>query len=101
MRPPPKGGPLLGPGTPMALWLRPQSAIRVGGRCQGAQNAHRICYASCRSSRRMIVAAIGVTAMSGDVRSQLGKYRNQPDMAPRTNYSAIETTTEYSTNASN
>ena len=33
----------------------------------------------------MVVAAIGVAAMSADARSQLRKYRNQPVMAPRTN----------------
>ena len=59
-----------------------------------AQNAHRICYASCRSSQPMVVAAIGVAAMSADARSQLRKYRNQPVMAPRTNHSGIERTTK-------
>ena len=38
----------------------------------------------------MVVAAIGVAAMSADARSQLRKYRNQPVMAPRTNHSGIE-----------
>jgi hypothetical protein len=56
----------------------------------GVQHAHRICYASCRSSQPMVVAAIGVAAMSADARSQLRKYRIQPVMAPRTNHSGIE-----------
>jgi hypothetical protein len=65
----------------------------------GAQHAHRICYASCRSSQPMVVAAIGVAAMSADARSQLREYRNQPVMAPRTNHSGIERTTKNTTHA--
>ncbi len=47
----------------------------------------------------MVVAAIGVAAMSADARSQLRKYRNQPVMAPRTNHSGIERTTKNTTHA--
>jgi hypothetical protein len=65
----------------------------------GAQHAHRICYASCRSSHPMVVAAIGVAAMSADARSQLRKYRNQPVMAPRTNHNGIERMTKNTTHA--
>jgi putative tryptophan/tyrosine transport system substrate-binding protein len=74
---------------------------RVGGDASqgGAQHAHRICYASCRSSQPMVVAAIGVAAMSADARSQLRKYRNQPVMAPTTNHSGIERTTKNTTHA--
>jgi hypothetical protein len=45
----------------------------------------------------MVVAAIGVAAMSADARSQLRKYRNQLVMAPRTNHSGIERTTKNTT----
>ena len=43
----------------------------------------------------MVVAAIGVAAISADARSQLRKYRNQPVMAPMTNHSGIERATKH------
>ena len=45
----------------------------------------------------MVVAAIGVAAMSADARSQLRKYRNQPAMAPMTNHNGIERMTKNTT----
>src|SRR6202022_2143272 len=63
--------------------------------------ARRIRYASCRSTQPMVAAAIGVAAMSADVRSQLRKYRNQPVTAPRTNHSGIERMTKNTTHAPN
>ena len=49
----------------------------------------------------MVVAAIGVAAMSADARSQLRKYRNQPAMAPMTNHNGIERMTKNTTHTPN